>query len=103
MLKFTMVEFICLKCQYIGKPKRIKRGSRKIEFWGWMMFPLGLPYTLWRMLSKQRICAHCTSQYLQSITSPIGMKMIEAMSKEAPSELSFEEFEAQNKLPTSKD
>jgi hypothetical protein len=54
-----MGEYICTICHYVGMPKTAKRGSGKIEKFGWMIFPLGLPYTLWRIVSKIRTCRHC--------------------------------------------
>lgn len=97
-----MAEYVCMKCHYIGTAKRIKRGSTKIEFYGWLTFPLGLPYTLWRMFSKRRVCRHCGSSFLEPVTSPVGMRIIEKMSEEAgDTPPSFENFKADQQADSS--
>lgn len=74
-----MVDYICTKCHYIGKPRKTKRGSGKTEFWAWMVFPLGLPYTFWRMLTKINTCRHCDDHFLIATNSPTGKKLLEIM------------------------
>ncbi len=87
-----MTEYICLKCSNIGKPKRLKRGSGKTEFVAWMCFPFGLPYTFWRMLSKMPVCKSCSEPFIEPVTSPVGMRMIENIEKDLPRDPTFEEF-----------
>lgn len=46
----------------------------------WLIFPLGLPYTLWRMGSKQRACPDCgEKEYLVSSDSALGKVIISNM------------------------
>lgn len=49
---------------------------------GWAMFPLGLPYTLWRMLSGTKTCRNCGSEALASLLSPVGQRLYAAVEKE---------------------
>lgn len=65
-------QYICPKCHHVGKAAGKKRGSGKAEFMGWMMFPLGVPYTLWRIFCKQPICRACGHEILIDLTSPVG-------------------------------
>ena len=74
-----MGDYICTKCHHIGKPKRKKRGSTKAEFFCWLLFPFGLPYTFWRMLSKYNTCRYCDDQFLISVNSPSGKKLTKLM------------------------
>lgn len=70
-----MAERICLECSYIGTPARKKRGSGKMEFVMWMLFPLGIPYSLWRMAHKYPVCRHCGGRQLMDTASQIGNKL----------------------------
>lgn len=79
MLPFRMAEYICLRCKHTGKPRMKKRGSRRLELTGWLLFPLGIPYTLWRMASKIPTCSHCDSEELTGRDSAIGRKLVPAL------------------------
>ncbi len=76
-----MGDYICTKCRNIGKPKKKKRGSTKTEFFCWMLFPFGLPYTIWRMFSKYNICRYCDEQFLISVNSQSGKRLVELMAE----------------------
>lgn len=69
--------YICPKCQHIGLPGRKKRGSAGAEMFGWMVFPLGVPYTLWRMFNKIKVCKMCGHDPLIEEDSIVGQKMID--------------------------
>ena len=81
-MKLGLPDIICPKCEYIGKPARKKRGSGKVELAGWLMFPLGVPYSLWRMLNKTPVCRHCGSEYLIDAQSAVGKKLLEKYHKD---------------------
>ena len=74
-----MSEMICPKCQYVGKAARKKRGSAKLAFGAWLIFPFGLPYTLWRMLSTIPVCRHCGNEWLIAANSAVGKKLLAKM------------------------
>lgn len=77
-----MAEYICSKCYYEGKPRKRKRGSGKTEFFMWMIFPLGLPYTFWRMLTKTSECANCGSSMIADKKNAIGMMITRRLEQE---------------------
>jgi hypothetical protein len=71
-----MTQMICSKCYHLGKPAKKKRGSNKVEFFMWMSFPLGLPYTFWRMLTKYPVCSQCDSPMLIVADSTVGRRLL---------------------------
>jgi len=83
-----MADFICSECHYIGKPRKKKRGSTGLEIFMWLIFPFGLPYSFWRMLSKTSECRHCASNLLVPLDSPMGERLLslyeESISKGRP-------------------
>lgn len=74
-------EYICPACHTIARPKYRRRGSGKVELYGWLMFPLGVPYTLWRMFSKIPICKSCGGETLIDIHSAVGERLMEQFDK----------------------
>lgn len=48
----------------------------------WMIFPLGIPYTLWRMFGKTKICKECSGEILVDVDSMLGLRLL-AASEEA--------------------
>lgn len=42
----------------------------------WLMFPIGLPYTFWRMLSKTNECRHCASRLIHRTNTLTGHKLV---------------------------
>lgn len=70
-------KYICPKCEHIGLPAKKKRGSAGAEMFSWMVFPLGVPYTLWRMFSKIPVCKMCGHEPLINEESLIGQKLID--------------------------
>jgi len=69
---------ICPKCEYIGVAALKKRGSTKMELIGWLvLFPLGIPYSIWRMFGKIPVCKNCSHDLLVDEDSIVGQKMME--------------------------
>jgi len=79
-----MADIVCIKCQYIGRAKKKKRGNTKTEAIGWAFFPLGLPYTIWRMFSKKRICPNCENDFIISADSVAGQRLVLIAAGEDP-------------------
>ena len=69
-------DYICSQCLNIGAPKRIKRGTRGMEVLLWSLFPLGVPYTIWRMLTKYNGCKQCSSTEIVLLASSYGQKLL---------------------------
>ncbi|NDF12110.1 MAG: hypothetical protein EB060_04780 [Proteobacteria bacterium] len=71
-----------MECKYEGPARKSKRGSKKLEVIGWMMFPFGLPYTIWRMVTKIKVCKHCGGQSLLPLSSDAGKRLSEIARQE---------------------
>jgi hypothetical protein len=80
-----MADYICIKCEYVGIPKRVARGSDKLSKIGWFIFPLNLPYVLWRMLTKRKFCRHCGSDSVFPVTSLEGAELTTKLEAELSS------------------
>ena len=71
-----MTDYICRMCHYVGQPKLIKRGSGKTEIIMWLLFPLGIPYSIWRMFGKHKTCLMCEHESLVFTDSIIGKRLL---------------------------
>src|SRR5262249_16614062 len=69
-------------CEYIGKPAKKKRGSNGVELMLWLAFPLGIPYTLWRMVSKYPVCRDCGERDLVDTSTATGRRVKEKNEQE---------------------
>tara|TARA_B100001123_G_scaffold449911_1_gene617450 strand:- start:3172 stop:3534 length:363 start_codon:yes stop_codon:yes gene_type:complete len=61
-----------MQCEYFGQPKKLKRGSTGVETAAWMVFPFGIPYSMWRMLTKRKVCRECGTTNVLDADSPEG-------------------------------
>lgn len=84
-------EKLCTNCHFIGKPRKITKGSLLIEILLWIMFIFpGLIYSIWRLTSKISACPQCQapnmipleSQMAQRILAPPKIKKAPAVIKE---------------------
>jgi hypothetical protein len=71
-----MKRIVCMQCRYFGNPVWKKRGSSGAETVAWLFFPLGIPYTLWRILSKRKVCKQCGGTHIVDMDSPSGEMMM---------------------------
>ena len=78
-----MGDILCIQCKFIGTPGRVKRGNYHVERIGWMLFPLGVPYTLWRMFSKKPVCRQCGSEMVVPADSIAGLRMTKIVAGES--------------------
>lgn len=76
-----MEKVICTHCNYVGKPRKKKRGSTQLDVFGWLVFPLGIPYTVWRMFGKISICPHCEKETINA-EGTVGQRLIQKMEDE---------------------
>jgi hypothetical protein len=70
------MQVICSQCHHLGQPAKKKRGSRQVEFMLLMVFPFGVPYTIWRMFGKIKVCKACGSQMLIPAESTVGRRLL---------------------------
>ena len=79
-----MKRIICPKCEYVGLMAKKKRGSPKVELFGWAVFPLGLPYSIWRMFGKTPVCKACGHSPVINEDSIVGQHLLEKIYKLPP-------------------
>lgn len=80
---------ICPKCEYVGVAKMKRRGSTKMELVGWLLlFPLGIPYSIWRMFGKAEVCKSCGHDILIAEDSIVGQRVLNRIyGLQAPAEI----------------
>lgn len=72
---------ICPNCGYVGKAKKVTKGSILIEIFLWICFLVpGIIYSIWRLTSKHLACPKCGAQNLVPIDSPRGKKLQQELS-----------------------
>jgi len=96
-----MGEIVCIKCRYVGKASRKKLGSTKTEAIGWSVFPFGIPYTLWRMLSKKPVCPSCGGEFIIKTNTIAGHRLVKIAAGEEPGETAFPDDKFQKATPQS--
>lgn len=82
-----MTQYICSLCKHVGKPRKVKPGSGKVEMIMWALFPLGIPYTIWRMLAKKKVCSMCDNDILVRDDSQLGQRILENLEREVNAEV----------------
>jgi hypothetical protein len=98
-----MSDVVCMQCKYIGKARLKKRGSAKLDFLGWLVFPLGVPYTLWRMLAvRTPVCKHCGNEALVAADSVAGERLVKIAMGEIGPQLTAPETPRHEPPPASK-
>lgn len=76
---------ICKNCGYCGKETTITKGSFGVEIALWILglitfgilILIALPYSLWRIFSKQKACPKCSSTNMIPLDTPAGKKLAE--------------------------
>lgn len=97
----NMDQIACSNCGYIGKSKRVPKGSMAVEIVLWLCFILpGLIYSVWRMSSYHASCPVCGSQNLVPLNSPNGRKILESQGKTSEEVTKLTEAKPMN--PTTK-
>jgi hypothetical protein len=68
-----MTDYICTHCSYVGKRKKVMRGSRGMEIFLWtiLFFP-GPVYTIWRLMTKRYGCPQCGAHVMVPVISKEG-------------------------------
>jgi len=69
-------QFICTYCGYIGHPKNKNLDFFEIFLW-LVLTPVGIIYTIWRLVTKCKICPGCGKRATMIPTdTPIGQKLV---------------------------
>jgi hypothetical protein len=64
---------ICAACGSRGTPKTQTKGSIWLEIALWICFLVpGLIYSIWRLTTRQQVCAECGTPGMISVNSPRG-------------------------------
>lgn len=76
---------ICTECGYLGKPKRMTRGSIFIEIILWVAFLVpGLIYSIWRLTTRYQACPQCAHETVVPATSPRGQALMKEFHADHP-------------------
>lgn len=68
---------ICVQCGYVGKTKRVTKGSLLIEIVLWIAFIIpGILYSLWRLTTRYDACPSCGAATMIPVDSPKGREML---------------------------
>jgi len=55
-------KYICSDCKYVGKAKKVRRGSGKVSTFLWIVFsPIAIFYSLYRLTGSRKTCEECGS------------------------------------------
>lgn len=79
-----MAHYICTACQYEGKPRRYKRGSRGMEIFIWAVLLVPGPfYSLYRRCFLQGHCPNCRAVgTMVSVKSDAGIMQLHKLDVE---------------------
>ena len=72
----------CTACHAVG-PTRM-RGSGDVEFLLWLLFGLGIFYSMYRRAGDCRICGACGDTSVVDLTTPRGRELAEAQGYAVP-------------------
>jgi hypothetical protein len=68
--------YICRACWLVATPKVVTQGSFLIEIMLWCSFILpGVLYSMWRSITKEKVCPVCSSLAVSPIDSLMGRKL----------------------------
>lgn len=69
-------EIVCTECGYIGKAKKVMKGSIFIEIILWLTFIVpGLIYSFWRLSNNVETCPKCHRETVIPTDTPKGMEL----------------------------
>ena len=77
-----MKESVCTNCGYMGRPRRMTKGSFLYEMFLWYLFILpGLLYTIWRLRNRYGICPKCKQTSMIPVDTPMGQELLSKQQK----------------------
>ncbi len=69
---------ICTNCGYQGNTVTQTKGSIFIEIILWLFFIIpGLVYSIWRMMTREKVCPKCKNPSMIPLDTPQGQKLAE--------------------------
>jgi len=69
---------ICRDCGFIGSAKTVMKGNKSIErLLYWTLLIPGPFYTLWRRMTKTRLCPKCGGQNIVDVDSAEGRLLLD--------------------------
>lgn len=75
-------QMVCTLCGFIGQQKSKVKGSIFIEIILWFFFLIpGLIYSIWRLMSKEKVCPKCGHATMIPTSTPQGQKLVPAVDK----------------------
>jgi ribosomal protein S27AE len=76
-------QFVCTTCGYVGKRKKVAKGSFLLELFLWLFFILpGVIYSVYRLSTKQKVCPKCGNATMIPTDTPAGRKLTSNESKD---------------------
>jgi hypothetical protein len=54
-------KYICSDCKHVGKAKTMRKGSKRVSTFLWLIFPLNIFYILYRFSGSKKTCEECGS------------------------------------------
>lgn len=76
------IEMVCKNCGFIGPVRKTTRGNLLIEIILWLLLIIpGICYSIWRLISKRRICPKCGSINLIPLDSPLGAELAKELER----------------------
>ena len=77
------MKYICTNCEYQGKRKIIKAGSRTFEIIMWVVFLIPGPfYSLWRWIGQKYVCPKCGKENMVKENSLLGKKLVDKINED---------------------
>lgn len=70
-------EFVCSNCGYVGKPKKMTKGSMLMELVLWLLLLVpGIIYSIWRMTTRYEACPKCGNVNMIPTDTPKGQELL---------------------------
>jgi len=69
-------EVICTLCGHVGMPKKLTKGSFAVELLLWLFFGIGILYSIWRLSTREMVCASCSRIQIIPVDSPRGKELL---------------------------
>ncbi len=80
-----MAKKICTQCGYCGFETAHTKGSLGVEILLWLLglltfgifLLIAIPYSLWRVFSKEKVCPKCSGTTMIPVDTPAGKELMQ--------------------------